>query len=355
MARCSGGTAVGCYLLGRVDQRFGGAPVPAMAVAGVAVRPEERGLGAGGALMRDLVGTAREHGAALAPLWGAVPRFYRRWGWGLCERAVTHRVRVDALRGLRGRGEPRRDPAFGAWQPVWAEHVAGYDGAVDLVPWLVASIDAEAVDAGEHQHLLAWTEAGRVTGCVRFSQRRGGGGLHGPVVTDVRRFAAVTPDALRGLLHLVASSDGQGEEIVFAPGRLPARHPLLHVLPDPHRGWLRSEAGYCWMQRLTDLGAALRARGWDRRVRGAVTLAVDDPLSVEATRLHVDLEDGGVAVREGGEGALRLGIAALASWYCGSLDLVTALRLGLAEGPVEAATLLDSARPARETWLTEEF
>jgi predicted acetyltransferase len=346
-----GGAIVGCYLLGRVDQRFGGAPVPATAVAGVAVRPEARGLGAGGALMRDLVGTARESGAALAPLWGAVPRFYRRWGWGLCERAVSHRVRVDALLGLRGRGEPRRDPAFDAWQPVWAEHVAGYDGAVDLVPWLIASTDAEADDPGEHRHLLAWTEAGRITGCVRFSQRRSGG----QVVTDVRRFAAITPDALRGLLHLVASSDGQGEEIVFVAGRLPARHPLLHVLPDPHRGWLRSEGGYCWMQRLTDLGAALRARGWDRRVRGAVTLAVDDPLAVEATRLRVDLEDGGVAVREGGDGALRLGAAALASWYCGALDLVTALRLGLAEGPVEAAALLDAARPARDTWLSEEF
>jgi predicted acetyltransferase len=326
-----------------------------MAVAGAAVRPEARGLGTGGALMRDLVGTARESGAALAPLWGAVPRFYRRWGWGLCERAVTHRVRVDALLGLRGRGEPRRDPAFDAWEPVWAEHVAGYDGAVDLVPWLIASAEAEADDPDEHHHLLAWTEADRITGCVRFSQRRGGGGRHGPVITDVRRFAAVTPDALRGLLHLVASSDGQGEEIVFAAGRLPGRHPLLHLLPDPHRGLLRSEGGFCWMQRVTDLPAALRARGWDSRARGTVTLAVDDPLSVETTRLRVDLEAGGVAVRAGGDGALRLGIATLASWYCGSLDLVAALRFGLAEGPVEAATLLDAARPPRETWLTEEF
>jgi predicted acetyltransferase len=349
------GADLGCYLVGGIRQRFGGRPVPAVAVAGVAVRPEARGLGAGGALMRDLVGTARESGAALAPLWGAVPRFYRRWGWGLCERALTHRVRVDALLPLRGRGEPLRDPPFDAWLPVWTEHVAGYDAAVELPAWLVEAADAEADDPDEHHHLLAWTEAGRTTGLVRFSQRRSSGGLHGVVVTDVTRFAAVTGEALRGLLHLVASSDGQGEEIVFAAGRLPARHPLLHLLPDPHRGWLRTEGAFCWMQRVTDLGVALRARGWDPRVRGGVTLAVDDPLAVEASRLRVDVEDGGVEVREGGDGELRLSAATLASWYCGALDLVTALRLGLAEGPAEAAALLDGARPAREMWLTEEF
>jgi predicted acetyltransferase len=345
------GRVVGGYSLGRVGQQFGGRDVPAAPVTAVVVRPEERGQGVGAALMADLAAQARDQGAALAPLWAAAPRFYRRWGWGVGERTVRTTVRIDALAGLRGRGRPERDPAPDQWLTLWRSHIEPYDGAFMPADWAIAESGPPA--AGEHRYELGWREDGALTGYLRMKQKRGG--EHGTVITEVSRFAALTGDAMRGLLGVLGGGDSMGEDVEFNFHALPSRNALQHMLGDPHRELLRARGAMVWMQRFVDLPAALARRGWDAGARGRVDLALQDPLESQAIRLRLDVEDGAVRPVEGGDGSLVTDTGTFAAWYSGGLSALQAQRMGLLNGPESAIALLDSMLPRREVWLSEFF
>lgn len=346
-----GGRMVGGYFIGRAGQRFGGREVTAAPVSAVAVRPEERGAGVGAALMADLVRLCRDQGLALAPLWAAVPRFYRRWGWGLADRSIRHTVRIDALNGLRGTGHAERDPAVHDWRELWGRHIAPFDGPFMPAPW--ADDGDMPRPSGELGYAVGWREDGRLTGYAHFTQKREG--EWGAVVTEVQRFGVVTGDATRGLLGILGSGDGQGDDVVFASCALPQRNLLHFLLADPHRDMLRVRGSLCWMQRLCDTESALRQRGWAPGVRGSVDLAVHDPHESAPVTLRLHLEDGEAEVESGGEGSVRTDTATLASWYCGGLRAEQALRIGALTGPADSVALLDAAVPRRELWLPEHF
>jgi predicted acetyltransferase len=346
------GRAVGTYVIGPTVQRFGGRDVVAAPVCTVAVTPDARGLGVGAALMADLGTVCRDQGIALAPLWAALPRFYRRHGWGVGDRAYRHFVRIDALASFRGLGEPVRDPGPEVWKPIWAEYTRDYDGSLVAPAWMLA--DDAPPDAGEHRYSLGWREDAGFTGYVEFTQRRSG---HAPMETEIGRFAALTGDAHRGLLGVLAGGAGQGEEVVFPGGRLPLRNVLHQLLPDPHRQMLRTEGRFVWMQRIVDVAAALAQRGWEERGAGRISLNVADADggAPQAFNLEVDAGTATVAAGTSNAGTVHLALAALASWYCGGLHATEAGRMGLMRGPRASLELMDKLLPHRPLWLNEQF
>ncbi|AWK85576.1 GNAT family N-acetyltransferase [Azospirillum thermophilum] len=80
--RAADGTVAGCAAVWTMAQWFGGRPVPARAVAMVAVDPALRGRGIGSGLMRGVLAEAAADGAALSVLHPATLPFYARLGYG---------------------------------------------------------------------------------------------------------------------------------------------------------------------------------------------------------------------------------------------------------------------------------
>jgi len=344
------GRFVGCYSLGRVLQRFGGRSIECAPVSSVTVQPDSRGCGVGEALMRDLIGTARDRGQALAPLWAAVPRFYHRHGWGLGDRAMGFTARMNALANFRGDGEVVRDPADDEWRRLWEQVVEPWDGAFMPPVWVSITPPPEPA---ELRYAMGWREGGRLTGYMRFGQRRSG--TLGSVETLVDRFGAITGAAHRGLFGILGGNGGQGDDVRFEPGRLPRRNALHLLLSDPHRDRLGERSGAIWMQRLTDVPAALTQRGYAEHVGGTVDIEIHDSMAEQPQRVRCTVEAGRMSVAPTASAAVRLDSRALASWYCGTVSASGALRLGLLEGEASAIALMDAIIPRREVWLGEHF
>ncbi len=126
-----GDAVVGGYALMPMGQFYGGRSVPAQGVLAVVVSPMWRRRGAAGAMMRDLVAICRENNAAVAPLYAATVRLYRRWGWEVADRAVNHTVRTDALVQLRGEGHAVEAPPAADLEALRRSYLSAWDGPLD--------------------------------------------------------------------------------------------------------------------------------------------------------------------------------------------------------------------------------
>jgi len=62
-----------------------------------------------------------------------------------------------------------------------------------------------------------------------------------------------------------------------------------------------------------------------------------------------------MSVRVGGDGTVRIGVAALAAWWGSSSTALQLSRLGLLQSPGDAVALMDRILPRREIWLAEPF
>ena len=88
------------------DQWFGGARVPCVGIAGVAVQPEDRGRGAARLLVGELLRQQREEGRFVSALYPSTAALYRRLGYEFAGFRPQFRVAVTDL--------PPTGPATGA-------------------------------------------------------------------------------------------------------------------------------------------------------------------------------------------------------------------------------------------------
>jgi predicted acetyltransferase len=111
------------------------------------------------------------------------------------------------------------------------------------------------------------------------------------------------------------------------------------------------------MLRLVDAPAAIAARGWPADVRAAVALDVDDEAcSWNAGRWRLVVEDGAGRLERGGDGAVRLGVGALASLYTGWATTIALARTGLLDGGSAAdRAALDRVFAGPVPWMMDEF
>ena len=343
-----GDEVVGGYVLLPAGQFFGGRSVPIQAVAGVGVAPPWRRRGVAGALMNDLVTFSAEHGAALAPLQAATTRLYRRWGWEIGERSLRHRVRSSSLAALSGDGRAVASPAAPAVEALRRDVLARWDGPLDRPDWWL-----EVEWPAHHEHRsYGWMQGERLTGYTRYVERSGQP-LHWMNI-NVQELIAATPDALRGLLGLLGSNEAQTEEIVFSNSSLRPRSELLFLLPDADKQII-VEGQICWMQRIVNLQAAFRARGWPAHVRGRLDLEVADPVKGAAERCVLEVNNGEARLSAGGSGRVRCGIGMLSSWYSGTLRPHDAVRMSLLDAPAEDIDTMSSLVGDRDAWMPDYF
>lgn len=130
-----GGEIVGGYMMLPTGEFFGGRSVPAQGISAVVVDAACRRRGVAGALMRDCVSSARDSGAALAPLFAATVRLYRRWGWEVCTQTFRQIVRTRALSGFRGAGTVRAHPDRASVEALRRSQLPRWDGPLDRPDW----------------------------------------------------------------------------------------------------------------------------------------------------------------------------------------------------------------------------
>jgi predicted acetyltransferase len=343
------GEVVGGYIMLPAGEFFGGRSVPAQGISAVAVHPAWRRRGIAGALMRDCVTSARDSGAALAPLFAATVRLYRRWGWEVCTQTFRQAVQTRALSGFSGSGTVRAHPDRAAMEALRRSHLSRWDGPLDRPDWWL-SVEWDPGNPENHRAEYGWYEGDVLTGFVRYESERVRGGW---IRVRVAEFIYATGDALRGLLGFLGGQESQSSEVVFQHSAITEISPLLLLLDEPHRN-VEVSSFIPWMQRIVNVEHAMSARGWPARAAGRVELEVTDPvLGVE--RVVLEVEDGTGRVTPGGSGQVRCGIGALSAWYSSALRAQDAVTLGLIDGDTAALTVMDGLIAGGLPWIPDFF
>ena len=318
-----GGEVAGGYIMLPTGEFFGGRSVPAQAISAVVVDAAWRRRGVAGALMRDCVAQARDSGAAVAPLFAATVRLYRRWGWEVCTQTFRQRVQTRALSGFRGEGTVRGNPDRTSVEALRRTQLLRWDGPLDRPDWWL-SVEWDPGNPNGNKGEYGWYEGDQLTGYIRYDSDRVPGSW---IRVRVEELVYATTDALRGLLGLLGGQESQSGEVVFHHSVLPDLSPLHLLLAEPHRD-VEVDSFIPWMQRIVHIERAMSARGWAATAAGRVELEVTDPvLGVE--RVVLEVEDGTGHVTNGGEGRVRCGIGALSAWYSSALRARDASLLGL--------------------------
>ena len=341
------GRVVGTYLVARCSQHFGGKPVAAGAVSSVAVAIDQRRQGVAGTMMRDLINVARVEKMALAPLWAATVRLYRRWGWEVARQSTNLTVAPRVLAALSGSGQSVIDPDLERVNKLRRSIAPTYDGFFDVPPWW-NDVPEFPPNLPEHRFSVGWEENGVLTGFTRFAV-----GAGGPTVAVYHLFAA-TPDALRGLLSVVGSAESMAETVEFQRITLPPTNPLGFLLPEPAAS-IGIHARSYWMQRIVDVPLAVSSRGWRTDVTAHAEIEVIDPVDAQPTRWTIDLDNGAGQAKAGGNGTVQIGIGALSNWYCGATSMSQLRALGLVSGPDQEIQALDSMIEPRPLWMADFF
>lgn len=346
-----GGEPAACLRMIPMGQYFGGRSVPMTGIAGVATAPERRGQGLAQKMMAACVEEMAEGGVAISTLYPSTRRLYRKVGYEEAGAFCAVRVPVDGLGG--GKAEL-------AVRPLGAADEAGVKGVYDQ--W--ASGRAGAVARGAYiwnrvrekpgqvyDGFGVFASSGRIEGYVYLHQHRRPEAMkHDVLVSDI---AWTTPRAGRTLMSFLAGFGTMGSEVEVLGS---PSHPLLSMSPGVERRVTRCEL---WMVRLTDVRAALTARGYPSGLRASVVLDVHDELIPKNDGVWtLEVENGQGAVRHGGDpaAALRLGVRGLAAMFAGHLRASHAAMMGWAHAErAETLEAADGVFGGGEPWTGDFF
>jgi predicted acetyltransferase len=340
----------GGRLVGKVtdlghEQWWGGRRVPAADVGGVAVRPESRGGGVARALLVELLGRARDRGAAVSALYPTVTAVYRALGWEVTGALRAADLDTAALPRPWDTGPVTLRPGGPADLPAVTdlyERIARTrdglltrrGGLFDEPPETPLPRDVDAVSLAE--------DDGTVVGALLFGRGRG----YGPDARlEVLDLLAATPQAARALVGVLAgwTTVTRTVRVPLLPGDA-----VSVALP------LERADAYTarpWMHRPVDVVRAVAARGWPAHVHGRVAFSLTDaaaPWNAGAWQLEVA---GGEAslTRTSADPDLALDVRGFAALYCGAGTGRGLVQAGLAGGAGDPAALdLLAAGPPAE-------
>ena len=335
--------------------------VPVTGIGSVAVSPEHRRRGVADALVRACLRELRQRGDALCMLYAFRGEFYRRFGWGLVERAhlvSVHPATLPAsdesrrVRRLRMPDRPlvqelyerhaqqRGHFAFARRPEWWEKRLWTYEG-----DWVVYE-----------------RRRGQIEGYAQYQVDAGEGPWK--LVVTVNEFVAQTPEAHRGLVGYLHAMRDQAIEIALAVPNdavwATEMRDAQNLRGEMKLGGLRSDGhGATGAHlRLVDVKAALEALPVNANARGEIVLDVRDDVLPQNTReWRVSARDGKLNVRaENARSAasrtklprLALDVATLASIVAGTLSPVRAAETGMADDVRGAAEVVEPwfrARP----------
>lgn len=336
-----------------MGQWFGGRSVPMTGLAAVGIDAGLRGTGAGEQLMHATLRELHERGVALSCLYPATVNFYRRAGYEL----AGSRFRIELpLKGLRVKPaavesieDARLGPADGSDFPslerAYAVFAAAHAGLLDRGGYIWARVRQPRGESARHWRV---EERGRLTGYLALTQKEiPGEPGHEIQLTD---FVALTPGAVHALLAFLSGMRSMASRVLFFGSD---RHPLLLALPD----WnARVSLDLHWMLRLTDVRAALTARGWPAGAEADLALDVsDERLPGNAGPLRLAVAGGRAMVESGGPGRVRVTERGLAALYSGFSSPEALRRRGLLDGPPDDLARLATLFAGPSPWMPDMF
>lgn len=334
-------------------QVFGGREVPMGGVGGVAIAADQRGRGAGSALLAAALELMRERGDVISSLYPATVAPYRAWGWAL---AGTHDVRRVDTRTLTTVPAPRTDvvvrPGTEDDLPACRElarRVAATEPGGLVAPdrWYARRLEV-GPEESDGDGLDVAVRDGDVVGFASWGREdRGGFGWH----LDVNLVVGLDADVDRALWRQLGSwwSVAPTAGLVSWP-----TDPLVVDLPE-----LDTTVGLqeYWMTRLVDLPGAIAARGFPPDLDVSVPLHVHDRrLSDNDGAFVLEVQDGNGAATPGGAGRVTVDVHDLAAMYTGFTSArVLARRGGLQGATTEDVDALASTFDAPTPWMREYF
>jgi predicted acetyltransferase len=307
--------------------RLNGRSVAMAGVTMVATLPEFRRRGLLRQVMTRALAEQRERGQAIAILWASMGAIYQRFGFGLASSNVTYEVdprQVAFVRGDVATGSVRlhtRDEARPIFEALYREFSAPRNLVIQRSGALW-----DIRQQGERQHFGVYYDGrGEPRGFVGFEKGTD------PTLTpdqtiDINDWAALDPDAYRGLWEFVGHHDLVRRARWHRP---PADDPAPLLFLEP-RELHRRTADAIWM-RITDVAAALPQRPYADA--GVLTIAVEDDLcpwnrgtyGLETTgdETHVERIEGGTSAD------LTMPVSSLAVLLSGHRSATTLGRAGL--------------------------
>lgn len=338
--------AMGC------GQWFGGRQATSRAVAGVAVASDRRGVGAGRALMTELVRRAARDGAAVMTLYPSTIGFYRSLGFEIAGMHLVGQAVIGDLPKLRSpAAEVVEDPDVGRLSSLYEGSWCEMSGPIARPDWWW---DVRVLDRSHPGR--RWTvvvrDGSEVTGYAVLSKTTSEPGrayYHGLTVHDTAWRCA---DAASELLGYLRGFVSLGDSIRWPSP--PGDH-WLHLLTG--RGPAAHPASHPWMLRILDIPAALSFRGWPVTAAGEVVLDVRDAVvATNQGRWRVALHDGVAEVaRVEAAADLSLDVTALTAAFTGWRSITDLARHGLVSVRDATSTSRYDAWFSARPWLGERF
>jgi predicted acetyltransferase len=342
----SGGAVVGGVGILRMGQWFGGRSIPTGGITAVAVGPEARSRGVGGALMRSTIVELRAQSVPLSTLYPATLPLYRSVGYETAGVRTIHRFTLPTLdAGDRACEVRLATPSdHEAMRAVYAERARRTNGLLDRCTLWSGIFDPIVVEK-RHQY-VAIGASGRIEGYIVYAVTKGAPMLE----VSVRDLVAITPEAGRTLLSLLADHRSVAHK---ATASLGPGDPVLMLQREQTR---EIADRFPWMLRVVDAPAALAARGYSPHVRAEVHFEVRDALFGESARRIVLTVDGGRGdAREGGRGSVRVDVRALASLYASYASAEDLRVTGLVEGDDAELAKATAVFAGPAPWISDMF
>ncbi|HEV2527115.1 MAG TPA: GNAT family N-acetyltransferase [Thermomicrobiales bacterium] len=343
-----GDRVVGGAVVTPAGQWFGGRCVPSALIGGVAVAPEDRGGGAGTAMVADYLRAARDAGCAISALYPATYGLYRRTGYGEAGDMIRHELSTAALAGARpsvdGTTVREHDGDETLLRDLYRRYAARSAGLLERLDqhWS-GRIRATGTQA---LHAFVAERDGEAVGYVTFTQRREPAGR----LADIRDFVPLDRGAARALLAFFGGHQHNLARIQFWGSPNDPR------LLDEHQTGRRVVGTEPWMLRIVNLPAALVRRGYNPVVTTTLHLDHHDDLMPDNTgRWIVRVADGRATVERGGGGTIRTSSRGLSTIYGGgyrATDVVDGAHLA---ATADALARLDLVFTGPAPWIANHF
>jgi len=341
-----GARVVGGLKLIDMGQWFGGRSVPMQGIAAVGIEPSWRGKGAGGTLMRSVMAELAAAGAPLSTLYPATVPVYRGAGFEL---AGSRWLIKLPLRGLptKSDGPATRTGGpddFAAMKAAYDLFAARHDGMLDRGDYIWQRARYPRGKTALH-HVVGDGDA--IEGYTSYTVEETSTGWSELHLTDL---IANTPAACQRLLAFFGAHQSMNDTLHVATS---PRHPMLLGQAD----WRpKAKLMLHWMTRVTNVPAALTARGYPSGLQTELHLDVtDDVVPANAGPCVLRVSGGRATVEPGGQGTLRLDVRGLAALYTGFQTPSDLSLQGLLAGPDEDMARAGAVFAGPDPWMPSIF
>lgn len=323
-------------------QWFGGRAVRSAGVAGVAVRPEDRGCGAGREVMDRLMAELRRLNFPLASLFPATLSLYRRSGFERAGSYTRFRLPTTGLRSASAQFQSASKNNIRTRILTDADRDAMFSLSDRRARLTNGALQRNAViwDRIQNHRVhtvssYAFEREGQLAGYVHLHQEPHNPPYKRLVIDDM---ALADRQIAEHALSFLSQFDSLVKEVIFYGS---ASEDCLHCLAERN---YEQHVEIEWMLRIVHAECALQDRGWPRGFRGLLELDLDDEtLGANSGRYRLSLEDGNARVETGGAGRIKLNERSFAALYSGFRSAAELAQCGELHADPASLELLQSA------------